>query len=53
MTAAKGGNVKGINILTAFYMAENEYGKLQTPIDYQIASKTKIETDGKTGKERV
>ncbi|MDR0628162.1 MAG: transposase [Treponema sp.] len=49
---SKGRNVKGINILTAFYTAENEYGKLQTPIDYQIVSKTKIETDSKTGKER-
>jgi hypothetical protein len=49
---SKGRNVKGINILTAFYTAENEYGKLQTPIDYQIVSKTKVETDRKTGKER-
>jgi hypothetical protein len=48
----KGRNVKGINILTVFYTAENEYGKLKTPIDYQIVSKTKGETDGKTGKER-
>jgi hypothetical protein len=45
----KGRNVKGINILTAFYTAENEYGKLQIPIDYQIVSKTKVETDRKTG----
>jgi hypothetical protein len=43
----KGWNVKGVNILTAFYLSENEYGKLQTPIDYQIISKTK--TDGKSG----
>jgi hypothetical protein len=49
---SKGRNVKGINILSAFYTAENEYGKLQTPIDYQIITKTKIETDEKTGKER-
>jgi hypothetical protein len=49
---SKGRNVKGVNILTAFYTAENEYGKLQTPIDYQIISKTRIETDEKTGKER-
>jgi hypothetical protein len=32
---SKGRNIKGINILTAFYTAENECGKLQTPIDYQ------------------
>jgi hypothetical protein len=38
----KGRNAKGINILAAFYTAENEYGKLQTPADYQIVSKTKI-----------
>ena len=49
---SKGRNVKGINILGAFYAAENECGKLQTPIDYQIITKTKIETDEKTGKER-
>jgi hypothetical protein len=49
---SKGRNVKGINILTAFYTAENECGKLQTPVDYQTVSKTKIETDGKTEKER-
>jgi hypothetical protein len=49
---SKGRNVKGINILTGFYTAENEYGKLQTPIDYQIVSKTKVEVDSKTGKER-
>ncbi|MDR1301208.1 MAG: transposase [Treponema sp.] len=49
---SKGRKVKGINILTAFYMAENECGKLQTPIDYQIVSKTKVETDSKTGKEQ-
>jgi hypothetical protein len=48
----KGRNVKGINILTAFFTTENEYGKLQTPADYQIVSKTKAETDMKTGKER-
>ncbi|MDR0639878.1 MAG: hypothetical protein LBG27_13440 [Spirochaetaceae bacterium] len=48
----KGRNVKGINILTAFYTAENGYGKLQTPADYQIISKTRIETGSKTGKER-
>jgi uncharacterized protein YyaL (SSP411 family) len=48
----KGRNVKGINILTAFYMSENEYGKLQTPIDYQIISKTKTKKDEKSGKER-
>jgi hypothetical protein len=44
---SKGRNVKGVNILTAFYTAENEYGKLQVPIDYQIISKT----EEKTGKE--
>jgi hypothetical protein len=44
--------VKGINILTAFYTAGNEYGKLQIPVDYQILSKTRIETEEKTGKER-
>jgi hypothetical protein len=49
---SKGRNVKGINILTAFYTAENECGKLQTPVDYQTVSKTKIETDSRTGKER-
>jgi hypothetical protein len=49
---SKGRSVKGINILTAFYTAENEYGKLQIPLDYQIISKTRIETDEKTGKER-
>jgi hypothetical protein len=49
---SKGRNVKGINILTAFYVVENEYGKLQIPIDYQIITKTKIETDEKAGKER-
>jgi hypothetical protein len=49
---SKGRNVKGINILTAFYTAENEYGKLQTPIDYQITTKTKTEVDEKSGKER-
>ncbi|MDR2633177.1 MAG: transposase [Treponema sp.] len=49
---SKGRNVKGINILTGFYTAENEYGKLQTPIDYQIVSKTKVEVDSKRGKER-
>jgi hypothetical protein len=49
---SKGRNVKGINILTAFYVAENEYGKLQIPIDYQIITKTKIETDEESGKER-
>jgi hypothetical protein len=47
---SKGRNVKGINILTALYAAENEYGRLQTPADYQIISKT--ETDEKSGKER-
>jgi hypothetical protein len=47
---SKGMNVKGIHILTAFYTAENECGNLQTPIDYQIVSKTKVETDMKTGK---
>jgi hypothetical protein len=47
-----GRNVKGIHILTAFYTAENECGNLQTPIDYQIISKSKVETDRKTGKER-
>jgi hypothetical protein len=31
---SKGRNVKGINILTAFYVVENEYGKLHMPIDY-------------------
>jgi hypothetical protein len=31
---------------------ENEYGKLQIPIDYRIISGTKIQTDGKTGKEQ-
>jgi hypothetical protein len=49
---SKGRNVKGINILTAFYVVENEYGKLQIPIDYQIITKTKTETDEKSGKER-
>jgi hypothetical protein len=49
---SKGRNVKGINILTAFYNAGNEYEKLQTPVDYQIITKTKIETDAKTGKEK-
>jgi hypothetical protein len=49
---SKGRNVKGINILTALYAAENEYGRLQTPADYQIISKTKTETDEKSGKER-
>lgn len=49
---SKGRNVKGVNILSAFYTAENECGKLQTPIDYQIITKTKVETDEKTGKER-
>jgi hypothetical protein len=48
---SKGRNAKGIHILTAFYTAGNEYGNLQTPIDYQIISKTKVETDRKTGKE--
>jgi hypothetical protein len=48
----KGRNVKGVTILTAFYTAGNEYGKLQTPIDYQIISKTETETEAKTGKER-
>jgi hypothetical protein len=41
-----------MNILTAFYPSENEQGKIQTPIDYQITAKTKLETDAKTGKER-
>ena len=49
---SKGRNVKGMNILTAFYTAENESGKIQTPLDYHIISKTKIETDAGTGKER-
>ncbi|MDR2394352.1 MAG: transposase, partial [Treponema sp.] len=50
---SKGRDAKGIHILTAFYVAENEYGKLrQTPIDYQITTKTKTETDEKSGKER-
>ncbi|MDR2095784.1 MAG: hypothetical protein LBP76_09750 [Treponema sp.] len=49
---SKGRNVKGINILTAFYTAEDENGKPQMPTDYQIISKTKIETEEKTGKER-
>jgi hypothetical protein len=49
---SKGRNVKGINILAAFYTAENECGKLQTPADYQIIAKTKTETDSGTGKER-
>jgi hypothetical protein len=49
---SKGRNVKEINILTAFYVVENEYGKLQIPIDYQIITKTKAETDEKSGKER-
>jgi hypothetical protein len=38
---SKGRNVKGMNILTAFYPSENEYGKIQTPIDCQIIAKTK------------
>jgi hypothetical protein len=33
-------------------VVENEYGKLHIPIDYQIITKTKTETDEKTGKER-
>jgi hypothetical protein len=37
---------------TAFYTLENEHGKIQAPIDYQIIAKTKLETDAKTGKER-
>jgi hypothetical protein len=49
---SKGRNVKGINILTAFYVVENKKGKLQIPIDYQIISKTKTERDEKSGKER-
>jgi hypothetical protein len=39
---SKGRTVKGINILTAFYTAENENGKPQMPVDYQIISKTKM-----------
>jgi hypothetical protein len=46
---SKGRNVKGVNILTAFYTAENEYGKLQAPIDYKIISKTNYEHRGFTG----
>jgi hypothetical protein len=49
---SKGRNVKGINILTAFYLVENEYGVLRVAIDYQIVSKTKVEIDEKSGKER-
>jgi hypothetical protein len=49
---SKGRKVKGVNILTAFYTAENEYGKMRMPIDYQIISKSEIETDTKTGKAR-
>ncbi|MDR1959310.1 MAG: hypothetical protein LBQ54_09780 [Planctomycetaceae bacterium] len=49
---SKGRSVKGANILTAFSVSENEQGKIQTPINYQIIAKTKRETDAKTGKER-
>jgi hypothetical protein len=49
---SKGRSVKGLNILTAFYMVESEYGTLRVPIDYQIVPKTKVETDKKSGKER-
>jgi hypothetical protein len=49
---SKGRNVKGMNILTAFYASENEHGKIQTPVNYQIIAKTKIEKDAKSGKER-
>jgi hypothetical protein len=48
----KGRDVKGVNIPGAFYTAENKYGKLQAPIDYQIIPKTKAGADWKTGKER-
>jgi hypothetical protein len=45
-------SVKGINILTAFYMVESDYGTLRVPIDYQIVTKTKVEIDERSGKER-
>ncbi|MDR2446216.1 MAG: transposase [Treponema sp.] len=48
----KGRNAKGVNMLLAFHTAENECGKLQTPIDCQIIAKTKTEADAKAGKER-
>jgi hypothetical protein len=39
---SKGWSVKGINILTAFYTAENGCGRVCISIDYQIITKTKI-----------
>jgi hypothetical protein len=32
-------------------VAENKWGKLQAPTDYQIITMTKIEKDEKTGEE--
>jgi len=45
-------NVKGINLLTAFYTAANKEAAIRIPLGYEIIAKTERYFDGKEGKEK-
>jgi len=47
-----GRNVKGINLLTAFYTAVNEEAAIRIPLGYEIIAKTERYFDEKEGKEK-
>jgi len=47
-----GRNVKGINLLTAFYTAVNKEASIRIPLGYEIIAKTERYFDGKEGKEK-
>jgi len=47
-----GRNVKGINLLTAFYTAVNEGSAIRIPLGYEIIAKTERYFDEKEGKEK-
>jgi hypothetical protein len=48
----EGKNVKGMNLLTAFYTSASGGKVLRVPINYQIIAKTERYTDPKDGKEK-
>ncbi|MHC6203275.1 transposase [Breznakiellaceae bacterium SP9] len=49
---SKGRSVKGMNLLTAFYVCEKDGKTIRIPIDFRIIAKTEEYDDLKTGKRK-